>query len=74
MNESVLEQVCRQEQQISQMIGMTPNDRQEYLRFTNMARQSMSQGELFQLQRIQPSNPNCSPIIPLGDIDIKFSL
>ena len=55
MSESILEQVYKQERQVLQMIGMKPEDRPEYLRFTAMARQSMSQGELFKLQRIRPN-------------------
>ena len=45
-----------QKYQVLQMIGMTPKERQEYLRITAAARQSMSQSELFQLQRVIPKS------------------
>ena len=54
MAESILEQVCRQERQALDMIGMAPKDRPSYLRFTAEARQSMTQSELVKLQRLQP--------------------
>lgn len=47
INESVLEQIVRQERQVLKMVAMKPKDRPEYLRSTAASRQSMSQSGLF---------------------------
>ncbi len=59
INESVLEQIVRQERQALQMVAMKPKDRPEYLRSTAASRQSMSQSGLFRLERIIPKNDCC---------------